>query len=117
MKEVDVSACELIYAGRSWEQDKEPCSKEMIRMLERNETYCTWFQPHGKGVESQFPAIQINQRFYQLSLRVQKAIFRHVRLNRKFENFERVADGRLKLKIPQRLLMEKKRTSNRFTVR
>lgn len=117
MREVDISGCELVHAGQAWTHEKDPCSKEMIKLLERNEAYCTWFQPVGKGLESQFPAIEIRGKYYQLSLRVQKAIFRHVRLNKRFRNIERVADGRSKLRIPQRLLTEKKRTSSRFTVR
>ena len=116
MKEVDVSHCELVSAGAPWTHGREPCCRDMIKLLERNEKYCTWFQPLGKGVESQFPAIAINGKYYQLSLRVQKAIFRHVRLSKEFRNVEYVADGRVKLRIPQRLLHEKKRTSNRFTV-
>lgn len=116
MKELDVSGCELVSAGQSWTFEKDPCCRDMIKLLERNERYCTWFQPRGKGLESQFPAIEIRGKYYQLSLRVQKAIFRHIRLNKQFKNIEHVADGRLKLRIPQRLLCEKKRTSNRFTV-
>lgn len=116
MKELDVSWCELVSAGQPWTYDKDPCCREMIKLLERNERYCTWFQPSGKGLESQFPAIEIRGKYYQLSLLVQKAIFRHIRLNKQFKNIEHVADGRLKLRIPWRLLCEKKRTSNRFTV-
>lgn len=112
-----MSNCELIHAGKKWEYEKEPCSKDMIKLLERKETYWYWFQPRGKGVESQFPVLEIKGKFYQLSLRIQKAIFRHVRLHKKFHNIETIADGRQKLRIPQTLLMEKQRTSNRFTVR
>jgi hypothetical protein len=117
MREVDVSGCELVHAGLPWVHAKFPCSREMIKLLERNERYCTWFQPVGKGLESQFPAIEIGGRYYQLSLRVQKAIFRNIRLSKEFRNVEYVADGRSRLRIPQRLLAEKKRTSSRFTVR
>lgn len=117
MREVDVSNCELISAGESWNKAQEPCSKEMIKHLERNERYCSWFQPSGGDIDSQFPAIRIDNKYYQMSLRVQKAVFRHIRLHKNFKNRERVADGRNKLRIPLRLLMEKKRTSNRFIVR
>lgn len=116
MKEVDVSRCEIVHAGSPWQYEEYPCSKSMIKLLERNERYCTWFQPVGKGVEAQFPAIEIRGKYYQLSLRVQKAIFRNTRLKREFCNIEYVADGAKRLRIPQRLLVEKKRTSSRFTV-
>eukprot|EP00960_Hanusia_phi_P002682 79012-Hanusia_phi.AAC.1 len=43
-------------------------------------------------------------------------MFRHVRLTRNFRNMERLSDGRVKLRIPTQLLLEKKRTATRFTV-
>jgi hypothetical protein len=117
MREADVSGCELVCAGRPWTQAQEPCARDMLRLLERNENYCYWFQPRGQGVEAQFPAIAMRGRFYHLSLRVQKAVFRHVRLDGRFQNVERVPDGRVKLRIPHHLLLEKRRTSSRFSVR
>lgn len=117
MKEVDVSQCELIHAGQAWEHEKQPSSCEMIRFLERKEKYCSWFQPVGGTIEDQFPAIKIGGRFWQLSLRVQKAIFRHVRLRKGFVNREYIPNGRQKLRIPKPLLTEKQRTASRFTVR
>lgn len=116
MKEVDVSRCVLVHAGQSWEHDQQPCSKEMIPFLERRENYCSWFQPIGGTVDDQFPAMRIKSKYYLLSLRVQKAIFRHVRLRRGFVNREYVPDGRVKLRIPQPLLLEKRRTAKRFMV-
>jgi hypothetical protein len=37
-------------------------------------------------------------------------------LTRNFQNFELLEDGRKKLRIPKRLLQEKQRTSNKFSV-
>lgn len=116
MREVDVSKCELIHAGRAWEHEKQPSSKDMISLLERNEKYCSWFQPIDGTVEDQFPAIEIRGKYWLLSLRVQKAIFRHVRLRKGFVNREVVPNGREKLRIPKPLLTEKQRTASRFTV-
>ena len=116
MKEVDVSSCELVHAGREWDYPQQPCAKEMIPLLERRETYCSWFQPINGTVDDQFPAMKIKSKYYLLSVRVEKAIFRHVRLKRGFVNRECVADGRLKLRIPRPLLIEKRRTARRFTV-
>lgn len=116
MREIDVSNCELISAGKAWDHDQDPCTKEMIKLLERKENYCYWFQPFGKGVEFQFPVMEVRGRFYQLSLRIQKAIFRHIRLNSDFQNIETIPDGRKKLRIPTTLLEEKRRTSSRFSV-
>lgn len=117
MRELDVSQCELICPGKCWDHEKEPCCKDMLRLLERRENYCFWFQPKDKGVEHQFPALQVRGKFYSPSLRIQKAIFRHIRLHKDFHNREVIADGRQKLRIPQTLLQEKLRTSSRFTVR
>jgi hypothetical protein len=45
-----------------------------------------------------------------------KAIWRHVRLRKGFNNIERAPYGGLKLKIPTLLLSEKLRTQSRFNV-
>jgi hypothetical protein len=52
-----------------------------------------------------------------LSLRLQKALFRHIRLQTGFVNREKTPDGTLKLRIPQTLFLDKKKTAMRFTVR
>ena len=116
MKEVDVTGNELVLSGKEWEHPKSPCCKDMIKHLVRRECYCSWFQPMGGNVWDQFPAIKIKDKYYTLSLRVQKAMFRHVRLTRDFNNIERLPDGELKLRIPMQLLQEKRRTATRFTV-
>ena len=56
------------------------------------------------------------QKLYTLSLRMQKAIYRHVRLRKGFRNEEEM-DGVVKLRIPENLLREKIRTQSRFDVR
>jgi len=55
--------------------------------------------------------------FYALSSKVEKAIFRSVRLTRDFRNYERLVDGTRKLVIPRRLFQEKLRTSRRVLAR
>lgn len=116
MKEVDVRENDLVISGKVWEHSKSPCCKDMIKHLVRRECYCSWFQPIGGSVWDQFPAIKIRDKYFTLSLRVQKAMFRHVRLTRDFNNIETLPDGQLKLRIPMQLLHEKKRTATRFTV-
>jgi hypothetical protein len=88
----------------------------MMRHLERNERLVSWLQPLEGGVQAQVPAIRVRDGFYTISLRMMKAIWRHVRLKRGFENVERVPYGGLKLKIPVSLLAEKLRTQSRFNV-
>ncbi|EKX32200.1 hypothetical protein GUITHDRAFT_121622 [Guillardia theta CCMP2712] len=116
MREVDIGRNLLILAGKSWDHEMNPCCKAMIGHLVRRECYCSWFQPMGGSVFDQFPAIRIGEKYFTLSLRVQKAMFRHVRLTKNFNNVERLPDGNLKLRIPTQLLMEKQRTASRFNV-
>lgn len=109
----------VIYRGQNWPYaGKDPCSKEMIGYLERNESIISWLQvqsPDAK-VEDQTPVIIVGDSFCPLSLRMMKAVWRHVRLRKDFVNTECISDGSLKLKIPQQLLREKIRTQARFNV-
>jgi hypothetical protein len=66
-------------------------------------------------VEQQEACIRVNGMFYALSSKVEKAIFRSVRLTRDFRNYERLVDGTRKLVIPRRLFQEKLRTSRRVS--
>ncbi len=52
----------------------------------------------------------MNGLFYALRSKVEKAIFRSVRLTSDFRNYERLVDGTRKLVIPRRLFQEKLRT-------
>ena len=90
--------------------------ESIMQLLERNEKYIFWIQPPGTTMQKQIACVQINDVFYQLNLRLEKAIFRHIRLCRNFINEEMLADGTPKLRIPIRLLREKMRTSLRSKV-
>ena len=61
--------------------------------------------------------MRVNDNFYHPSFKLEKAIFRHIRLTRNFQNYELLEDGTKKLRIPLRLWLEKQRTSNKFLVR
>ena len=61
----------------------------------------------------QFPSINVNGKFYHLNSKLEKAVFRSVRLTKDFRNYEFLEDGTMKLRIPVRLLREKIRTSVR----
>jgi hypothetical protein len=88
----------------------------MVGLLERNEPLVYWLQPTGKPEEEQIPALKLSDGFYTLSLRMMKAIWRHVRLRKGFHNLERAQLGGYKLRIPTVLLTEKMRTQSRFNV-
>ena len=116
MKRVDMSNTFVVFSGEDWGFGLPPCSREMMRHLEKNERLVSWLQPVGKGIQDQVPAIRVKGVFYTISLRMMKAIWRHVRLRKGFENVERAPYGGLKLKIPSSLLAEKLRTQSRFNV-
>jgi hypothetical protein len=116
MKRLDMTGICVIYAGENWVHGMPPCNREMVPHLERNERLVSWLQPANGGVNDQVPAIRVNDAFYTISLRMMKAIWRHVRLRKGFENIERAPYGGLKLKIPVTLLAEKLRTQSRFNV-
>ena len=61
------------------------------------------------GAHEQVPCIMYKGKYFSLSLRMQKAIYRHVRLKKGFKNEETV-NGIPKLRIPELLLKEKIRT-------
>ena len=106
----------VVCAGNDWCHALPPCSREMMAHLERNEKLVSWLQPVKGTVQDQMPAIRVKNEFYSISLRMMKAIWRHVRLKKGFENVERAPYGGLKLKIPVSLLAEKLRTQSRFNV-
>jgi hypothetical protein len=116
MKRIDMSQTLVVYTGENWTRSLPPCSKELMCLLERNERIVSWLQPLKGGVHDQIPAIKVGDSFYSISLRMMKAIWRHVRLKKGFENVERAPYGGYKLKIPTLLLAEKLRTQSRFNV-
>jgi hypothetical protein len=115
MKAIDMSDMEIVYSGMPWKHAIPPCSKQAIELLERNTKIVTWVMCKGGTVKDQIPCIVYNGKYYSLSLRMQKAIYRHIRLKKGFKNEERM-DGMSKLRIPDVLLKEKMRTQSRFDV-
>lgn len=117
MRLIDPTHMRVVHCGQKWPHTTDPCSRECVRFLERNESVISWLQPEGKGIEDQIPCIQIaNDRYCALSLRMMKAVWRHVRLKKGFVNEELLLQGGKKLKIPNLLLREKIRTQLRFNV-
>jgi len=116
MRKIDTSGMVLVHYGREWPHHAPPCSKAMVNLLERNEPLVYWLQPTGKAEQEQIPALKLADGFYTLSLRMMKAIWRHVRLRKGFHNLERAQLGGYKLRIPTVLLTEKMRTQSRFNV-
>ena len=117
MKDIDTRGMEVVFSGKEWTHHSLlPCAKQAIPLLERIEKIVSWLKPRGGGVSDHIPAIFFKGRFYSLSLRMQKAIYRHIRLKKGFKN-EEMMDGIAKVRIPDVLLKEKIRTQSRFDVR
>ena len=73
---------EVAFQGAPWDHALPPCSKAAIPLLEKNERVVSWVRPVGGAVHEHIPAIQYKSKYYSLSLRMQKAIYRHVRLKK-----------------------------------
>ena len=111
-----MSKHKVIKCGVDWPYDATPNCKRMITQLERNEALVIWLQPVDGTVKDQFPAIRIHDQYYTMSLRMMKAVWRHVRLKKNFVNREIIPHVGVKLRIPEVLLVEKMRTQQRFNV-
>lgn len=117
MRVLDTSQMEIVHHGKEWPYpNTDPSSKGCICELERNEGLVTWLQPISGKIEDQIPAIRVGNKYCALSLRMQKSLFRHVRLRKDFINKEPMSNGMYKLRIPLLLLQEKVRTQTRFNV-
>ena len=116
MKCINMAGFQIVKAGLACISEKPIRMDNLLSMMERNEAYIFWLQPQGADVDAQIPAISINGKFYHPNLRLEKAIFRHVRLSRDFNNTELLEDGTPKLRIPVRLMREKVKSSIRFQV-
>ena len=125
MKRINVMHYDIIKTGvefklpDSAKEEKHLTSTQVNSLLphmERNETYVYWLQPKHGQIEQQEACICVNGQFYMLNGKLEKAIFRNVRLTRDFKNYEKMVDGTPKLVIPRRLMQEKLRTSNRVFI-
>ena len=145
MRELDLAGLRLVHCGEDWPHDSPPCSREMVKFLERNETLVSWLEPCGgpndvdrqvlaflppsvRGAFTllfshtltpsvQVPALRVRGKFYSISLRMMKSIWRNVRLHKDFVNVEHAPFGGVKLRIPSNLYAEKMRTASKFKVR
>ena len=94
MKRVDMDSLVVVHSGETWAHATPPCSRAMIRFLERNEDVVTWVQvdpvsdsglllgsepgvpqPRDGALEDQFPVIRMNGQFFSMSLRMMKAVW------------------------------------------
>lgn len=116
MKLLDENEFHVVRKGKACTVSGPVEVDQLTRMLEKKESDVFWLQPLKGKIEDQVAAVRINGCMYALSLRLEKAVFRHFRLSRDFCNIEYLEDGTPKLRIPARLLREKQRTSTRHSV-
>ena len=118
MRVLDMVGMKIVHQGAAWPYEGvDPCAKDMLAFLERNESLISWVQPESdEGVSGQVPVIRVGDKYCTLSLRMMKSVWRHVRLKKEFVNQEPLPQGGSKLRIPNILLLEKIRTQTRFNV-
>jgi len=115
MRSIDISSYDVVKAGVAATLDRMSVHT-LIELMQKNDRYVYWLQRKNSTFETQIPAVRVNENFYHPSFKLEKAIFRHIRLTRNFQNYELLEDGTKKLRIPLRLWLEKQRTSNKFLV-
>jgi len=117
MKSINSTLYNVILKGEKWTYNMPPCSKGATALLANNESIVTWISPKDNVNDclKHIPVIFYKGKYWTLSLRMSKCIYRHVRLRKGFENRQTV-HGIMTLRIPQLLLNEKKRTQARFEV-
>jgi hypothetical protein len=116
MRVLDVSGYTLVRSGIPCTTTAPVQSSTLVQIMKCNDNYIYWFQTRPGDMASQLSCVNVNGLFYSMPLRLEKAVFRHVRLTKNFQNSETLEDGTVKLRIPTRLLREKKRTSFRLKV-
>ena len=117
MRCVNMDQYKILVQGQEWDRDTAPCSREASQVLENNEAFVTWLAPRDAlGAFAQhIPAIRYQGKYWTISLRMSKSIYRSVRLRKGFYNMQTV-HGVQTLRIPQLLFNEKQRTQARFKV-
>ena len=117
MKVIDIQNFSVVKVGQACVLPEPTDVQCLIKIMQKSEKYVYWLQRKNSDFETQIPAVNVNGSFYQPSFKLEKAIFRHIRLTRNFQNYELMEDGTKKLRIPLRLWREKQRTSSKFSVR
>lgn len=117
MRSVNMEHYKILVQGQEWNRETPPCSRDASLALENNEAVVTWLAPRDAlGVFSRhIPVIRYKDKFWTISLRMSKSIYRSVRLRKGFKNLQTL-QGVQTLRIPQLLFNEKQRTQARFKV-
>jgi hypothetical protein len=116
MRVLNLSNYEMVKSGIPCTITEPVQANSLIQVMQNNEKYIYWFCEKNGDVATQVSCVRVNGHFYSMPLRLEKAVFRSIRLTKDFENIEYLENGTKKLRIPLRLLREKRRTSCRLKV-
>ena len=103
MKAINVSEFDIIKCGVEFVTTAvaRPGDEDLLPHMDGTESSVYWMQPKGGASEQQLACICVNCTYYSINSKLEKAIFRNVRLTRDFQNFEHLVDSTRKLVIPQ----------------
>jgi hypothetical protein len=71
LKILDVSNMEVVFRGKQWDLEEDPCARNVTHVLERNEGLVTWLQPKvlpSTNLFSQFMNIAHFFQFFFLNI-------------------------------------------------
>jgi hypothetical protein len=87
MKAIDVLDFDIIKCGVEFVTGvgARPGVDDLLPHMERNEIYVYWMQLKGGSTDEQQACICVNGMYYALNNKLEKAIFRNVRLTRDFK--------------------------------
>jgi len=115
-KHIDMKHLEIVKAGIEILLPTPVDFGMVFKEVQRSENHVFWLQVPDTPMREQIATIKINGLFYRMTQRLEKAVFRNVRLTKDFINVEVLEDGTRKLRIPTRLLEAKKKSSIRGQV-
>jgi hypothetical protein len=70
MREIDTNQHDLICAGEDISAHWPLKSRESVKMLEKKEVFCSWWQVKNGGIDTQIPSLRVGSRYFSMPLRV-----------------------------------------------
>jgi hypothetical protein len=84
MKLIDIRNFSVVKAGQHCVLAEPADVQGLIKIMQKNENYVYWLQPRDADFSCQIPALHVNGKYVHPSVKLEKAIFRHIRLTRNF---------------------------------
>jgi hypothetical protein len=70
MREIDTNQHDLICAGEDISAHWPLKSRESVKMLEKKEVFCSWWQVKNGDIDTQIPSLRVGSRYFSMPLRV-----------------------------------------------